>query len=89
MFAIGGWSTETGIGVSFKCNPEVFRILKDEPGMRPAPYLASRGMSWLQWVSPETVSVVDLEEHLWQSYSLVAAGLTKAKRRELGMEGSK
>ncbi len=86
VFAIGGWSGTEQIGITFKCTPQTFQLLKDEPGLRPAPYLASRGMSWLQWLGPETVSVGELLEHLWQSYRLVGAGLTRAKKRELGAD---
>ena len=86
VFAIGGWSDTDKPGITFKCTPETFRKLKNKAGLRPAPYLASRGMTWLQWYGPETVSVDELLSHLWQSYRLVAAGLTKARRRELGVD---
>ena len=86
VFAVGGWNEPKKLGVTFKCNPEVFDAYKDKPGLRPAPYLASRGMTWLQWTGAETLSVIELKEYLWQSYYLICDGLTKAKQRELGIE---
>ena len=86
VFAIGGWSGTEQIGITCYCTPQTFQRLKDEPGLRPAPSLGSRGRSWLQWLGPETVSVGELLEHLWQSYRLVGAGLTRAKKRELGAD---
>ena len=44
VFAIGGWSDGDGLAVSFKVSEMAFDILKEQPGLRPAPYLASRGM---------------------------------------------
>jgi predicted DNA-binding protein (MmcQ/YjbR family) len=88
VFAVGGWSSKEhkSIGVTFKCSPETFCELKHAPGMRPAPYLASRGFIWLQWLGPETVSVSKLKGLIVGSYTLVAAGLSQKKRRQLGIE---
>ena len=48
VFAIGGWNGgEEGLYVTFKCTPLAFEVLKDMPGLRPAPYLASRGLIWI------------------------------------------
>src|SRR5271169_530861 len=47
MFAVGGWD-EAVPAFTFKVSPTSFEILKALPGLRPAPYLASRGMSWIQ-----------------------------------------
>ena len=86
VFAIGGWNDKETLGVTFKCSPDFFRIFKNAPGLRPAPYLASRGMSWLQWLGPESMSVDKLEESIVQSYKLVGRGLPKYKQREFGIE---
>ena len=69
---------------SFKVSEMSFDILKDQPGCRPAPYLASRGMKWIQRFSAETLKDDDLKAYLEASYRLVAAGLTKKLQRELG-----
>jgi predicted DNA-binding protein (MmcQ/YjbR family) len=44
VFAIGGWSQGEAFAVSFKCSKTSFAILSELPGLRPAPYLASRGL---------------------------------------------
>ena len=48
VFAIGGWDEGREPFVTFKCSEMAYDILKDQPGCRPAPYLASRGMKVIQ-----------------------------------------
>src|SRR6516162_4109982 len=49
VFAIGGWHNgEAEPGITFKVSDIAYEMLKDQPGLRPAPYLASRGMKWIQ-----------------------------------------
>jgi len=72
--------------VSFKCWETGFAILKELPGLRPAPYLASRGLQWIQRTDNRSLSDAALEDYLRRSYALVAAGLTKSVRRELRLE---
>ncbi|MEJ2418196.1 MAG: MmcQ/YjbR family DNA-binding protein, partial [Exilibacterium sp.] len=43
VFAIGGWNKSSGPAISFKVSPHNFEVLQEQPGFRPAPYLASRG----------------------------------------------
>jgi predicted DNA-binding protein (MmcQ/YjbR family) len=45
--AIGGWADETP-AFAFKVSDISYELLKEQPGLRPAPYLASRGMKWIQ-----------------------------------------
>lgn len=85
VFAIGGWSNPPGLAVTFKASPDSFAMLRDQPGLRPAPYLASRGLSWLQRTDDRTLPDTDLKTYLQASWRLVAAGLTRAARRELGL----
>jgi predicted DNA-binding protein (MmcQ/YjbR family) len=86
VFAIGGWSNSPEFGVVFKCSETSFAILKELPGLRPAPYLASRGMSWLQRRDDRSLSDADLRNYLRQSYALVFAALPKKAQRELGLQ---
>lgn len=85
VFAIGGWSDGKEPFVTFKCSPESYNILKEQPGLRPAPYLASRGMKWIQMTSEETLSVDDLKLYLKESHRLAAKNLTKKRQKELGL----
>ena len=73
------------LAVTFKCSPASFDILKDQPGLRPAPYLASRGLLWIQRISEETMSDEALKDYLRQSRRLAAMTLPKKKRAELGI----
>jgi predicted DNA-binding protein (MmcQ/YjbR family) len=85
VFAIGGWSGDREFAVSFKCSKTSFAILSELPGARPAPYLASRGLSWIQRFDARSLSDHDLKQYVRQSYALVAAGLPKRIQRELGL----
>lgn len=84
VFAICGWVDERP-AFTFKVGDIAFEVLGDAPGIRPAPYLASRGMKWLQVHDCSAVSRDFLRDHIAESYGLVAAGLTKRTRAELGL----
>jgi predicted DNA-binding protein (MmcQ/YjbR family) len=71
--------------VSFKCSPLMFEVLKNEPGVQPAPYLASRGLSWLQRTSSQSLSDVALKDAMRESHRLVSLGLSKALQKQLGL----
>ena len=84
VFAICGWN-EGRDAFTFKVGEIAFEVLGSEPGIRPAPYLASRGMKWLQVYEDDALSDDSLKEHIVESYNLVAAGMSKKKRTELGI----
>lgn len=84
VFAIGSMPG-AGLHVSFKCSRMSFDMLKDAPGFRPAPYLASRGMIWLQRMSDESIPDADFALYLKESHRLVSLGLTRKLRIELGL----
>lgn len=86
VFAIGGWFDGPEFAVTFKCSEISFHVLKGMPGVRPAPYLASRGLLWLQRTDARSVSDADLEAYIRQSHALVTASLSRKARRELGIE---
>lgn len=71
--------------VTFKVSPMAYEILSEAPGCIPAPYMASRGIKWIQWLAPDTLDADALRDHLTESHRLVAAGLTKKLRAELGL----
>ena len=48
VFAIGGWQDDTQ-GYTFKASEIAYEMLKDMPGPSSAPYLASRGLKWIQY----------------------------------------
>ncbi len=84
VFAIGGWVDEE-TGFTFKVNHVSFEMMKDQPGLRPAPYLASRGMKWIQHYASPGLTDTELKDYLRESHRIVALGLTKKKQRELGL----
>lgn len=84
VFAVIGMG-DSGSTVSFKASEMAFEILSDSPGVRPAPYLASRGLKWLQHYGPGGLSDASLCDHIRASYDMVIGGLTKKKRAELGL----
>lgn len=85
VYAIGGWQDEDDVlFVTFKCSEMAYEILRDTPGCRPAPYLASRGMLWIQRTDDSAISDANLKTYIEDSYRLVASGLTKKRQRELG-----
>jgi predicted DNA-binding protein (MmcQ/YjbR family) len=85
VFAIGGWDDGGGAHITFKTSDIAFEMLREQPGLRPAPYLASRGMKWIQHYAPPGLSDDDLKRYIAESHRLVAAGLTKKLQRELGL----
>lgn len=85
VFAVAGWSDDDGFAVTFKVTPLSFDILKEQPGLRPAPYLASRGMKWIQHHALPGLSDEDLKLYIQTSHRLVADGLSKKQQKALGL----
>jgi predicted DNA-binding protein (MmcQ/YjbR family) len=85
VFAIGGWHDDEP-GITFKASDISYELLKDQPGLRPAPYLASRGMKWIQHYARPGLCDDELRHHLRQSHLIVSQGLSRKKRAELGLE---
>ena len=85
VFAICGWGEDDKPTFTFKASEMAFEILRDQPGIRPAPYLASRGLKWLQQFAEPGLSDTALCEHVAASYEMAVARLTRKKRAELGL----
>ncbi len=85
VFAIGGWEKTESPAFTFKVSDISFEILKDLPGLRPAPYLASRGMSWIQHYGAPGLPDDELKEYLLESHRIVSLGFSKKKRKALGL----
>ena len=85
VFAIGGWKKDGEVGITFKTSDLSYEILKEQPGLRPAPYLASRGMKWIQHYAEPGLDDDGLKQYLTESHRIVASGLSKKKRQELGL----
>ncbi len=85
VFAIGGWQKTDRPAYTFKTTPLNFDFLCDEPGYRPAPYLASRGMKWIQQYDLAEAQDEQLRYYLEDSHRIVSLGLSKKKQKELGL----
>ncbi|MBV9078525.1 MAG: MmcQ/YjbR family DNA-binding protein [Methylobacteriaceae bacterium] len=82
IFAVGGWNGGD-VGVTFKASPIAFEALKDRPGLRPAPYLASRGLSWIQQHGSPGLTDEELLDHVRTSYEIVASRRPRAPKGAL------
>ncbi|NRB40328.1 MAG: MmcQ/YjbR family DNA-binding protein [Pseudomonadales bacterium] len=85
VFGIGGWEKTDEPAFTFKASELNFDVLSDQQGFRPAPYMASRGMKWIQQYESADKSDEELEYYLKESHRIVSLGLTKKKQKELGL----
>lgn len=83
-FAIVGMGG-TEATITFKASHMAFEILSDSPGLRPAPYMASRGLKWIQHYAEPGLPDASLRDHIGASYDMIVAGLTRKKRSALGL----
>ena len=84
VFAIGGWA-DGEPAYTFKVSAADFELLSGQPGLRGAPYFASRGMKWIQHYAKPGLSDEGLKEVLRRSHHIVGSGLSKKRQRELGL----
>lgn len=85
VFAVAWPEARNALHVTFKASDLSYEMLKDQPGLRPAPYFASRGMKWLQRTSAATLKDKDFEKYLAESHRLAAQTLTRRARLALGI----
>jgi predicted DNA-binding protein (MmcQ/YjbR family) len=71
-------------GMSFKAGEASFQILTKLKNIVPAPYLARA--HWVYLEKLDALSAKDLKAYLERAHALVAQGLSKKKRAELGIE---
>lgn len=84
VFAIA-WPDDAQLAVTFKCTPFQYDMLVQLRGCRPAPYLASRGMTWIQRFDDTDLSDAALRQCLRESHGLAGASLPKKTQRTLGL----
>ncbi|GLR70315.1 MmcQ/YjbR family DNA-binding protein [Agaribacter marinus] len=85
VFAVGGWSKENKPAFTFKTSEQNYYFLCEKDGYRPAPYLASRGMKWIQQYLGTEAEDEELKYYIAESYRIVSLGLSKKKQIELGL----
>ena len=79
MFAVGGLHGQCSIKVS----DIAFEALVESGAARPAPYLARA--KWVRFDELARVNDAEMISWLANAHALVAAKLTRAARRELGL----
>lgn len=84
VFAIGGLGKADNPAFTFKTSDLNYELLREQPGFRPAPYLASRGMKWIQQHENPAADEA-LKYYLKESHRIVSLGLSKKIQRELGL----
>ncbi len=84
VFAIA-WDEGEALAVTFKVSDLAFELLPEQPGLRPAPYLASRGLKWIQRTDDSGMDDAALRDYLAESHRLIAAKLPKKMRLALGI----
>ena len=80
VFALCG---DDGGHITFKVTPTSFEGLTTLDGIGQAPYFAKR--AWVSVSKGAAISDADLKAYIAASHRLVAAGLTKKLRAELGL----
>ena len=84
VFAIGGWERASHPAITFKVSEIGWEVLRDAPGCQPAPYLASRGLKWIQSYD-KGLKLAELKAYLRESHRLAAASLPKRVQTKLGL----
>lgn len=87
IFAIGGWSKTDKPAYTFKTSEQNYHYLSELAGYQPAPYLAARGMKWIQQFDAPPAHDGELKYYIEASHRLVSLGLTKKLQKELGLNG--
>ncbi|HEX2944047.1 MAG TPA: MmcQ/YjbR family DNA-binding protein [Rhodopila sp.] len=84
VFAIGSQRGNQP-AFTFKVSDLSYRILCDQPGLRPAPYLASRGLTWIQHFAAPGLTDAELQDYIQESHRIVSDSLPRKRRQELGL----
>ncbi len=85
VFAIAWDKPGSELAVTFKVSDMAWEILPQQPGLRPAPYLASRGMKWVQHYDKPGLDDEALRDYIAASHHQVSLGLSRKRQRELGI----
>ncbi len=82
VFALLG-RNEDGERIIFKCSEETFEILTSLNAVTQAPYFAKR--QWISVGESATLTDHELRDYVKRSYAMVASGLSRKIRQELGI----
>ena len=74
---------EGAFKVSFKCSDLAWEILKEQPGVVPAPYLARA--KWVLVQDRNALTDEDVRAYIEAAHAIISSKLTKKVRREIGL----
>lgn len=80
VFAIAWFEKGHEPGITFKVSDIGWEALREAEGCRPAPYMASRGLKWIQSYATPGLSNADVKAYLEASYRMVREALPKRVR---------
>ena len=83
VFAIAWFEKGREPEITFKVSEIGWEILREAEGCRPAPYMASRGLKWIQSHAKPGLSAAELKKYLEASYKMVREALPKRVRTAL------
>lgn len=86
MFAVAWFEAGREPEITFKVSEVGWEVLREAPGCRPAPYMASRGLKWIQSHASPGLTKAELKAYLRASYGMIVSALSLKVRRELGLE---
>ncbi|MFD0917314.1 MmcQ/YjbR family DNA-binding protein [Pseudahrensia aquimaris] len=88
VFALSSnWGDEVaadGHKIVFKCSDMGFRILTEEDGVIPAPYMGRH--KYVQVAKAGALSEDELRDYISAAHEIMAAKLTKAQREAAGLD---
>lgn len=73
-FVISRWGDIKYARVTFKVSELAYETPREQPGLRPAPNLGSRGMKWVQHYNEPGLSNDDLKSYLGELHLIVSRG---------------
>jgi predicted DNA-binding protein (MmcQ/YjbR family) len=85
VFAICNSQEDPLPGITFKTSALDYEILRERQGFRPAPYLASRGLTWIQRYDHSELGDDKILHYITESHRIIASGFSRRKRSELGL----
>ena len=83
MFAMAGGTDDDRPLYGFKASPMAFDLLIEDAIGRPMPYL--QRAKWIELLRPDSLEPAELMAYVGQAHALIAAKLTRATRRKLGL----
>lgn len=84
IFAIcSQWGKGKSDRVGFKCSDLSYRMLCEQDGINPAPYLARA--KWVQIQNDKAMSKKDVKAYITEAHRIISAKLTRKLQAELGL----